>query len=173
MRSLRPLLVAVAAIAALLTASPAGAETWHTDDPRDRGLHGYGDIRSTRVTAAPVNVFLRVRVEDQQAYDTLWHFDTDGDRRPEFYGYRNSDSTPGTIYVGRRLYGGRCSQRTVELSERGTVLKAYFALRCLRDGSEVPTRIRVRVITAEDEFDADCAPGPRRGCGWSRWIQVG
>ncbi len=174
MHSIR-LLVAllIAATTALLVAPPAGAETWNTEDPRDPGLHGYGDIRSTRVTAAPRTVFLRVRVEAQQAYDTIWHFDTDGDARPEFYAHRNSDSLPGTVYVGRELYGNRCSKRTVDLSERGTVLKATFPLRCLRDGTAVPTRIRVRVITAEDEFDADCAPGPRRRCGWSRWIRVG
>ena len=173
MRSLRLLLPLLATVAALLVAAPAGAETWNTEDPRDRSLHGYGDIRSTRVTAAPVNVFLRVRVQDSQAYDTLWQLDTDGDRRPEFHAHRNSDTTPGTIYVGRSQYGERCSARTVELSERGTVLKARFPLRCLRDGTELPSRIRVRVITAADESFLDCAPGPRRRCGWSRWIDVG
>ena len=173
MRSLRRFLVSLATAVVLLAAPPAGAETWNTEDPLDPGLHGYGDIRSTRVTAAPVNVFLRVRVEEQQAYDTIWHFDTDGEGRPEFYAYRNSDSRPGTIHVGRELYGNRCEKRSVELSEGGTVLKASFPLRCLREDGVVPTRIRVRVITADDEFDADCAPGPRRGCGWSRWIDVG
>ncbi len=175
MRSLRLLLVLFfATTTALLVAPPAGAETWNTEDARDAVLHGYGDIRSTRVTAAPRFVFLRVRVQQQQAYDTIWHFDTDENSPgPEFYAHRNADSTPGTIYVGRQLYGNRCERRSVELSEGGTVLKAKFRLRCLIDDGVLPTRIRVRVITAEDEFNLDCAPGPRRNCSWSRWIAVG
>ena len=119
-----------------------------------------------------MNVFVRVRVEGEQAYDTIWHIDTDGDARPEFYAYRNADTQPGTIHVGRGLYGNRCAKRTVDLSEGGTVLEARFPLRCLRDGAAVPTRIRIRVITAEDEFDADCAPGPRRRCSWLSLIHI-
>lgn len=168
------LVPAVAAATVLLAAPSATADAWHTGDPRDRSLHGYGDIRRAEVAAQPHFIRLRVRVQRFQAFDTIWHFDTDASSPgPEFYAHRNSDSSPRVISVGRQLYGSRCSRRSVELSDGGRLLTAKFRPRCLADDGVVPSRLRARVVTAEDEFDADCAPGGRRGCGWSRWIRVG
>lgn len=127
--------------------------------------------RSPDVTRA---VILRLKVKGEQAYDTFWHFDTDGDPQPEFYANRNSDSGPRKVLLSRQIFGhARCSPRSVKLSKGGTVLRAKFRLRCLQDNGVRPNRVRFRVVTAGDDFNADCAPGPRQGCSWSGWVNAG
>ncbi len=159
----------------LLVAAPAGAATWHVNDPRDRSTGGSGDIRHAEVVAGAHRVKLRLVVQRNQGFRTSWELDVDrGQHGPEF----TAGVTAGYPEITVRRWTTsrtRCAPHTVHVSADGKVLTASFRLRCLALNGAVPTEMRVHIYTGEEEeTDDDCAPGGVPPCTrWSRWFGVG
>jgi hypothetical protein len=180
---MRLFIAALLSAALVSIASPAMAERITIKDPAHdhippggEDFHGVGDVIRVRVDHAPKRVYVDTvfRVEP---YDNLEvELDTrKGRPGPEFYLLRTYLGVSLWRYTDQKGHTKRskCADKGVKYLPKKRTWTAHVNRGCLRwpaKKGETPRQVRVRVLSASDDyyFMLDYVPGTHR---YSRWAQ--
>ncbi len=180
---MRLFIAALLSAALVSVASPAMAERITIKDPAHdhippggEDFHGVGDVIRVRVDHAPKRVYVDTvfRVEP---YDNLEvELDTrKGRPGPEFYLLRTYLGVTLWRYTDQKGHTKRekCADKGVKYLPKKRTWTTHVNRGCLRwpaKKGETPRQVRVRVLSASDDyyFMLDYVPGKHR---YSRWVQ--